>query len=79
MIVGRMLGIVIFHIICQREAPSTTADSYKLGLIPAIYAQADVCRPDLLVEIEGVAFSDLSDRPTEPCETGGETCVQRAI
>lgn len=31
----------------------------RLGPIPAIYAQADVCRPDLLVEIEGVAFSPL--------------------
>lgn len=31
----------------------------RLGRIPAIYAQADVCRPDLLVEIEGVAFSRL--------------------
>ena len=30
-----------------------------LGRIPAIYAQADVCRPDLLVEIEGVAFSQV--------------------
>jgi enamine deaminase RidA (YjgF/YER057c/UK114 family) len=29
----------------------------RLGRIPALYAQADVCRPDLLVEIEGVAFS----------------------
>ncbi|MBX7208257.1 MAG: hypothetical protein K1X78_08115 [Verrucomicrobiaceae bacterium] len=31
----------------------------RLGRIPAIYAQADVCRPDLLVEIEGVAFSPI--------------------
>ncbi|NLT72296.1 MAG: dioxygenase [Verrucomicrobiaceae bacterium] len=31
----------------------------RLGAIPAIYALADVCRPDLLVEIEGVAFSAL--------------------
>lgn len=31
----------------------------RLGRIPAIYAQADVCRPDLLVEIEGVAFSRI--------------------
>lgn len=31
----------------------------RLGRIPAIYAQADVCRPDLLVEIEGVAFSPV--------------------
>ena len=28
-----------------------------LGELPAIYAVADVCRPDLLVEIEGIAFS----------------------
>jgi len=36
----------------------------RLGRIPAIYAQADVCRPDLLVEIEGVAFSPI--RKAEP-------------
>lgn len=29
----------------------------RLGRVPAIYAVADVCRPELLVEIEGVAFS----------------------
>ena len=32
----------------------------RFGPIPAIYAIADVCRPDLLVEIEGVAFSRVS-------------------
>jgi enamine deaminase RidA (YjgF/YER057c/UK114 family) len=29
----------------------------RLGGVPSIYVTADVCRPDLLVEIEGVAFS----------------------
>jgi enamine deaminase RidA (YjgF/YER057c/UK114 family) len=29
----------------------------RFGTIPAIYAVADVCRPELLVEIEGIAFS----------------------
>ena len=29
--------------------------------VPAIYAVADVCRPELLVEIEGVAFCRTSD------------------
>jgi enamine deaminase RidA (YjgF/YER057c/UK114 family) len=29
----------------------------RLGELPAIYAVADVCRPNLLVEIEGVAFA----------------------
>jgi enamine deaminase RidA (YjgF/YER057c/UK114 family) len=28
----------------------------RFGTLPAIYAIADVCRPELLVEIEGVAF-----------------------
>lgn len=31
----------------------------RLGQVPAVYAEASVCRPDLLVEIEGVAFSRL--------------------
>jgi hypothetical protein len=29
----------------------------RLGTVPATYVVADVCRPDLLVEIEGIAFS----------------------
>ncbi len=29
----------------------------RLGDVPVVYAVADVCRPDLLVEIEGIAFS----------------------
>ena len=32
----------------------------RFGPVPAIYATADVCRPELLVEIEGVAFSRLA-------------------
>jgi len=28
----------------------------RFGAVPAIYAVADICRPDLLVEIEGIAF-----------------------
>lgn len=29
----------------------------RLGRLPTVYATADICRPDLLVEIEAVAFS----------------------
>ncbi len=29
----------------------------RFGDVPTVYAVADVCRPDLLVEIEGIAFS----------------------
>ena len=38
----------------------------RLGRIPAVYAQADVCRPDLLVEIEGVAFSPMRRPDSTP-------------
>lgn len=36
----------------------------RFGNLPTIYAQADVCRSDLLVEIEGVAFSKLHQSET---------------
>jgi enamine deaminase RidA (YjgF/YER057c/UK114 family) len=32
----------------------------RFAAVPAIYAIADICRPELLVEIEGVAFSKYS-------------------
>ncbi len=32
----------------------------RLGDVPAVYAVADICREDLLVEIEGVAFARLA-------------------
>jgi enamine deaminase RidA (YjgF/YER057c/UK114 family) len=32
----------------------------RFGPVPAIYAVADICRPELLIEIEGVAFSRLA-------------------
>jgi len=34
----------------------------RLGELPVIYAVADVCRPELLVEIEGVGFSTHGTR-----------------
>ena len=34
----------------------------RLGELPAIYAVADVCRPELLVEIEGIAFAGRRDK-----------------
>jgi enamine deaminase RidA (YjgF/YER057c/UK114 family) len=35
----------------------------RLGELPTVYAAADVCRPDLLVEIEGVALSHRAPAP----------------
>jgi hypothetical protein len=34
----------------------------RLGELPIIYAVADVCRDDLLVEIEGIACANLGER-----------------
>ncbi|MGQ9574360.1 MAG: Rid family hydrolase [Thermoguttaceae bacterium] len=39
---------------CQKARRVCTR---RLGELPTIYAVADVCRPELLVEIEGIAFS----------------------
>jgi len=36
----------------------------RLGGVPAIYTTTDVCRPELLVEIEGVAFSRREPSPS---------------
>lgn len=34
----------------------------RLGMVPTIYTFADVCRPELLVEIEGIAVPKRDDR-----------------
>lgn len=43
----------------QQEDYQTARDVcfVRLGELPSIYAIGDVCRPELLVEIEGIAFS----------------------
>ena len=47
----------------------------RFGPIPAIYAVADICRTNLLVEIEGVAFS--RDSPRERKERANERVTTR--
>jgi enamine deaminase RidA (YjgF/YER057c/UK114 family) len=47
----------------------------RLGPVPVIYALADVCRPELLVEIEAVAFSPLR-QPVNLTETGAQPCLE---
>ncbi len=44
-------------------APCKAICERRFGPVPAIYAVADVCRPELLVEIEGIAFSRFSPPP----------------
>jgi enamine deaminase RidA (YjgF/YER057c/UK114 family) len=52
--------LVLVRVYVKRQEDFATARQVcncRLGELPTIYAIADVCRDDLLVEIEGVAFS----------------------
>ncbi|MFZ1933057.1 MAG: hypothetical protein WCB27_16790, partial [Thermoguttaceae bacterium] len=44
----------IFHG-CRKDTVENACRS-RLGDVPAVYTIADLCRPWLLVEIEGIAF-----------------------
>lgn len=48
----------------------------RLGAIPATYVVADVCRPDLLVEIEGVAMSHAAGPIASVCRTTSLSFVE---
>jgi enamine deaminase RidA (YjgF/YER057c/UK114 family) len=52
------LGLVRVYIKRKEDYAKTRAVcEQRLWELPMIYAVADVCRPELLVEIEGIAFS----------------------
>jgi enamine deaminase RidA (YjgF/YER057c/UK114 family) len=52
------LAIARIYIKRQEDYPQARAICrQRLGELPAIYVVADICRPELLVEIEGIAFS----------------------
>jgi len=52
------LALARVYIKRQEDYPKARAVCRRrLGELPTIYAVADVCRPELLVEIEGIAFS----------------------
>lgn len=52
------LGLVRVYIKNAADYEATRAAcEERLGELPTIYAIGDVCRPDLLVEIEGIAFA----------------------
>lgn len=52
------LALVRVYIKQQEDYAKTRAVCEELlGELPTVYAVADVCRPELLVEIEGIAFS----------------------
>ncbi|HEY9174381.1 MAG TPA: RidA family protein [Verrucomicrobiae bacterium] len=52
------LGLVRVYVKRQADYARVRAVcEQRLGELPVIYATADICRPELLVEIEGIAFS----------------------
>jgi enamine deaminase RidA (YjgF/YER057c/UK114 family) len=58
------LGLVRVYIKRHADYQQTRAVcEQRLGEVPTIYAIGDVCRPDLLVEIEGIAFSRKTTSP----------------
>ena len=58
------LGQVRVYIKRTEDYPKILAVcAQRLGEVPAIYTTADVCRPELLVEIEGIAFSRREPSP----------------
>jgi enamine deaminase RidA (YjgF/YER057c/UK114 family) len=57
---ARLDGLALVRVYIKRQEDYEAvraACEQRLGELPTIYAVADVCRPDLLVEIEGMAFS----------------------
>ncbi|MGC1717943.1 MAG: hypothetical protein WA746_03055, partial [Isosphaeraceae bacterium] len=59
------LGQVRVYIKRTEDYPKILAVcAQRLGEVPAIYTTADVCRPELLVEIEGIAFSRREPSPS---------------
>jgi enamine deaminase RidA (YjgF/YER057c/UK114 family) len=56
------LGLARVYVKRQEDYEKTRAVCQaRLGDLPTVYAVADVCRPELLVEIEGIAFSPRRD------------------
>ena len=59
------LGIVRVYVKRKEDYPRIQAVcAQRLGEVPTIYVTADVCRPELLVEIEGIAFSRRGPSPS---------------
>ena len=61
-------GLGLVRVYVKRQADYATVRAVcqqRLGELPTIYALADVCRPELLVEIEGIAFSSRGPSPEQ--------------
>ncbi|MFO0878329.1 MAG: hypothetical protein U0840_13390 [Gemmataceae bacterium] len=59
------IGVARVYIKRQEDYPAIRAVcDQRLPGVPLNYLIADVCRPDLLVEIEGIAFTRHDEQPT---------------
>lgn len=59
-------GLALVRVYIKRPEDyerTRAACEQRLGEVPTIYAIGDVCRPELLVEIEGIAFSRKETTP----------------
>jgi len=57
-------GLALARVYIKRQedyAKTRAVCEARLGELPTVYAVADVCRPELLVEIEGIAVSRRAD------------------
>jgi enamine deaminase RidA (YjgF/YER057c/UK114 family) len=71
------LGLVRVYIKRPEDyAKTRAACEQRLGELPAIYAVGDVCRPELLVEIEGIAFSRKPEA-SSPAEAAPQSRPRR--
>ncbi len=71
---GEGLGVVRVYVKRQEDyARVREVCEQRLGAVPAVYVVADVCRPDLLVEIERIAFS--RGDPAASCAAQRRRCV----
>jgi enamine deaminase RidA (YjgF/YER057c/UK114 family) len=64
-------GLALARVYVKREADYAATRAVcekRLGKLPVVYAVADICRPELLVEIEGIAFSRRASQSSP--ETG---------
>jgi enamine deaminase RidA (YjgF/YER057c/UK114 family) len=71
-------GLGVVRVYVKRPADYATVRALceqRLGAVPASYVVADVCRADLLVEIEGIAFArQAAVGPHRRCPLGVVTC-----
>lgn len=78
------LGVIRVYIKNLADYPAIRAAcESRLGAVPAAYVVADVCRDDLLVEIEGIAYAERAGPPLaaahHPCRGRHALTVEKPM